>query len=349
MNTSIIQHIEKNVTEIASRMTELQFENHPELLVRYGQAGKDYCYNDAIYHIEFLVEALKMDHRGMYSNYILWAAAMLEYRNVPKSDLINNIQYLRQSLTEKFDSDLMHEVDTYFEFATKALEQTSNIQDSFITEENPLKNEARQYLQFLLNGQRISAKVLIDDLVKNKVSIKDVYKFIFQPTQYEVGLLWQSNKINVAHEHYCTAATQLIMSGLYSFIFSADRIGKTLVACSISGELHEMGIRMVTDFFEMEGWDTYYLGANMPDKQLIQSLIEHKADILAISVTLPTHVSTAANLIHQIKNNSSLAGLKVIIGGYPFLHNPGLWEKVNADGFAENAENAIEIAKKLTA
>src|SRR5690606_1855997 len=116
------------------------------------------------------------------------------------------------------------------------------------------------------------------------------YQHIFQPSQYEVGRLWQCNKITVAHEHYCTAATQLIMSGLYSYIFSADRIGKTLVACSISGELHELGIRMVTDFFEMDGWDTYYLGASMPDRQLIEALIEHNADVLAISVTLPTHV-----------------------------------------------------------
>lgn len=87
------------------------------------------------------------------------------------------------------------------------------------------------------------------------------------------------------------------MSGLYQHLLSATRKKKTLITCSISGELHEMGKRRVTDFLEMDGCNTYYLGANMPDNQLQESLEEYKADILALSVTLPMHVSKAAAII----------------------------------------------------
>ncbi|MDZ7776615.1 MAG: hypothetical protein U5L09_13885 [Bacteroidales bacterium] len=54
------------------------------------------------------------------------------------------------------------------------------------------------------------------------------------------------------------------MSQLYPYIFNSQRVGKSMVAATVGGELHEMGIRMVADFFEMEGWDTWYLGANAP-------------------------------------------------------------------------------------
>ena len=342
MEHKVIQLIEDHTSEIASELTQLHFEKHPELLEKYGPIGKKHCYKDAVYNLEFLVEALKMDYPGMYGNYILWAAAMLENRNVPRSDLTNNL------LSEKFDSEITKVIDPYIEFALEKLSENSILSESYITEDNPFKDEVTAYLQYLLDGQRLRAKTLIDDLVKNGTSIKEIYQFIFQPSQYEVGRLWQCNKITVAHEHYCTAATQLIMSGLYSHIFSTKRINKTLVACSISGELHELGIRMVTDFFEMDGWDTYYLGANMPDRQLIEALIEHRAHILAISVTLPTHVSKAANLIQELKKHPSLPDLKILVGGYPFLNNPELWQKIKADGCAENAEKALEIAKKLT-
>ena len=348
MEQNVIHLIEKHITEIASRLTQLHFEKHPELLERYGEIGKNHCYKDAIYNLEFLVEALKMDHPGMYGNYILWAAAMLENRSISSSDLTDNLLNLRQVFAQKFDSEVSEDTDPFIDFALEKLAEKTTLNESHITEDNPYKNEANQYLQFLLEGERIQAKNLIDELVKNGADVKDIYQHIFQPSQYEVGRLWQCNKITVAHEHYCTAATQLIMSGLYSYIFSADRIGKTLVACSISGELHELGIRMVTDFFEMDGWDTYYLGASMPDRQLIEALIEHNADVLAISVTLPTHVSKAAVLIKELKKHPSLTNLKILVGGYPFLNNPGLWEKIKADGCAENAEKAIELAKKLT-
>jgi methanogenic corrinoid protein MtbC1 len=61
----------------------------------------------------------------------------------------------------------------------------------------------------------------------------------------------------VAQEHYCTAATQLIMSQLSPRLFGRDRIGRRLVVTCVGDELYELGMHMVADFFEMEGWDAY--------------------------------------------------------------------------------------------
>jgi len=38
---------------------------------------------------------------------------------------------------------------------------------------------------------------------------------------------------------------------------------------------------------------------------------------------------------------------KIIVGGYPFIVDKELWKKVGADGPAENAESAVEMAEKL--
>ena len=348
MKEPVYQIIQDKISGLAVRITQLQFEKHPELLKRYGPAGKKRCHEDAVFHLEFFIEALKLDHRDMYGNYILWAAAMLGHRNIPKSDLEYNLQYLQQAILEVLDTDYSNQIIDFIEFGRNKLNQEVTEPTSYITEENPFRDEARRYLEYLLDGQREKARSSVHELVEKGTNIKDIYHYIFQPTQYEVGHLWQCNKITVAHEHYCSAATQLIMSGLYPHIFSTRRIGKTMVACSISGELHEMGIRMVSDFFEIEGWDTYYLGANMPDRQLEQAVADHKANLLAISVTLPIHVSKAAALIKQIRSNRELSELKILVGGYPFIQHPDLWKKIDADGFAENANQAIMIAEQLT-
>jgi methanogenic corrinoid protein MtbC1 len=313
----------------------------------YGAAGKVRCYEDAVFHLNFLAEAMTMNLPGMYANYILWAEAMLKSRNIPETDLHHNLEFVQQAIHDVLGAEFSAVTKEYVAAAKEKLKDKTEENVSYISDANPLKKEVETYLEYLLQGMRQEARLLISELIQEGVGIKEIYEYIFQVSQYEVGRLWQCNKITVAHEHYCTAATQQIMSGLYHHIFSAKRKGKTLVACSISGELHELGIRMVTDFFEMEGWDTYYLGANMPDEQLQEALMEYKADVLALSVTLPTQVSKAATLIKKIRENRILAGLKIMVGGYPFLTNPGLWQRVAADGFAKNATLAISRANEL--
>lgn len=347
METLNVKKIHESSNELSNYITELHFEHDPSLSVRYGSEGKKRCKQDAVFHLNFLAEALTMQLPEMYANYILWAESMLKSRNIPDTDLINNLDFVQIAIHEILGSEFSNVTKDYINNAREKLLEKKEEVRSFITGENPLKEEVTMYLDFLLNGKRQEANQLISDLISKETSIKDIYQHIFQISQYEIGRLWQCNKITVAHEHYCTAATQQIMSGLYSHIFSMNRNGKTLVACSISGELHELGIRMVTDFFEMDGWDTYYLGANMPDNHLSEVLKEYKADILALSVTLPTHVSKSVALIDNLKNKDEFKNLKIMVGGYPFITNPNLWKKVGADAFAQNADDAIKKANEL--
>lgn len=347
MSTLNVQLFTEKSSELANHIVSSHFENDSNLKNRFRAQGKQLCYENAIFHLKFLAEALTMDLPDMYTNYILWAAAMLKSRNIPEADLYHNLEYLQQAIQEILGSQYSAATKEYVTAAKRQLKDSREVSISHITYDNPLKEEAVAYLNYLLEGKRREATLMITELIQQGVSIKDIYEFIFQASQYEVGRLWQCNKITVAHEHYCTAATQQIMSGLYHHIFSTNRKGNTLVACSITGELHELGIRMVSDFFEMDGWDTYYLGANMPEKQLQEALNEYKADLLALSVSLPIHVSKAVSLIKKIRENEDFTDLKIMVGGYPFLSNPELWKKVGADAFAENANQAVSRANEL--
>jgi methanogenic corrinoid protein MtbC1 len=147
--------------------------------------------------------------------------------------------------------------------------------------------------------------------------------------------------------YWRTTATQLIMSQLYPYIFSTVNSGRRLVATCVGGELHEIGIRMVADFFEMAGWDTYYLGANTPDRSLLQTVEDKKPDILALSTTMTFNVSAVADLIRLVRQSETIAAMKIIVGGYPFNLSAGLWQKVGANGCAKDAQQAIVLAEEL--
>lgn len=210
----------------------------------------------------------------------------------------------------------------------------------------PFSGTAGEYLEALLEADRVKAELIIKKALENGLSIRELYLGIFQPVQQEVGHLWLINKLSVAEEHFCTAATQAIMTGLYPEIISSKRIGKTFVAVCVASELHEIGVRMVADFFEMEGWDTYYLGSGLQLEQIISAIEQRKPDLFGISVTMTYHIDKVKELIFAIKNRFAEKSPRIMVGGIPFNSTTGLWQTVGADIFASDAAEAVNIATK---
>jgi MerR family transcriptional regulator, light-induced transcriptional regulator len=202
------------------------------------------------------------------------------------------------------------------------------------------------YVVALLNADRYLASQMIVDKVANSEDVKAIYLNVFQTSLREIGRLWQTGQISVAQEHYCTAATQMIMSQLYPYIFTTEKNGLSLVATCVSGELHEVGIRMIADFFEIGGWDTYYLGANTPAKSLLTTIEEQEASILAISASMFYNVDAVAELISHVRTSKLTRDVTILVGGYPFLISPDLWKQVGADGFAKDAEEALALGNR---
>lgn len=214
----------------------------------------------------------------------------------------------------------------------------------FIRGDHPHGELALRYLNLVLAGQRDEASRLILEAADGGLSVRDIYMDVFQPVLYEIGRLWQINEISVAVEHYSTAITQTVMSRLYPRVFTTEKNGLSLVASSVGAELHEIGIRMVADFFEIEGWSTFYLGANAPAAAVVAALREQAASLLALSATMSAHVTQVAAIIEAVRRDCG-ADLFILVGGAAFNRSPGLWKQVGADATAGNAEEAVRIAR----
>lgn len=117
-----------------------------------------------------------------------------------------------------------------------------------------------------------------------------------------------------------------------------------MVAACAAGEMHEMGLRMVADMFELEGWDTYYLGANTPNDSILQTIIDLKPDMVALSASIHYNLVAVKDLIRLIRNTPDISNIKIIVGGRPFLLAPKLWMKIGTDGCPHNALEAVSLA-----
>jgi methanogenic corrinoid protein MtbC1 len=127
---------------------------------------------------------------------------------------------------------------------------------------------------------------------------------------------------------------------------STNKENRIIVTC-INGELHEIGARMVADIFEMEGWNSYYFGANTPLNSVLESINTYKPQILAVSTTMTFNLSSVSTMIEKVKSETEVKNLKILVGGYPFLIADKLWQNIGADGFAPDAISAVKLAEQI--
>jgi methanogenic corrinoid protein MtbC1 len=206
---------------------------------------------------------------------------------------------------------------------------------------------AKQYMEMVLKGDKQAASKLILNELSKGIEIKDLYIHIFEQSLKQIGRLWELNQLDVATEHYFSNFTITVMNQLYSYLKNVAKYPYTAVSLSVNGELHNIGLRMVSDLLEMEGFTTFFLGTNLPTQSIINILKEKQANILAISATMDYHVNAVRDLIDSVRRDSSCKGVKIMVGGAPFNMNKSLWKEVGADGQATSAEEAVKVAKKL--
>jgi methanogenic corrinoid protein MtbC1 len=340
------QAIVDNFDVLSQVTVDRQYGIQTEFWKPYNQAGYKKSLRDSGYHFSYLAESLAANDSSLFLDYVAWVKVLFAGLKFPAKVLTTTLDCMDQAMQDKLEPDLAALASSYVEAARKHLSYTSETLESFISPQSPQCELATNYLNTLLRGDRQAASWLILDSVSQGTGVKDIYLHVFQPCQQEIGRMWQMNQVSVAQEHFCTMATQMVMSQLYPHIFATEKNGHHLVATSVGGELHEIGVRMVTDFLEMEGWDTYYLGANTPTESILRAIEERQADIVAISATISFHVSKVVELIAQIRS-ASQPSVKIMVGGYPFNVASGLWKQVGADGYAPNAQEAVLVANNL--
>ncbi len=346
LRQAIFGEIADRRPELSEAITARIYGMQPEEWARYGRKGRELSVRDVGYHLMYLTEALTAGDPGLFVAYLDWANVLFTNLRLPRDALTVTLQHMRAVLREQLPPETADAASQVIDAGLRQLPVASTTVATFIPDDAPMAELAREYLDTVLAGDRWRASRLILDAVESGVDIRDVYLRVFQPAQMEVGRLWQMNRVSVAHEHFCTAATQMIISQLYPRIFSSRRVGRSLVATCISGELHEIGARMVSDFLELEGWDTYYLGANTPTEGIVQMVKERNAHVVAVSATMTYHISAVANLVDAVRSAVG-ENVKVMVGGYPFRLSDSLWQSVGADGCAEDAQGAVALANEL--
>ncbi len=169
--------------------------------------------------------------------------------------------------------------------------------------------------------------------------LDDVFFNLVQPTMVEVGEQWHQGKISVAAEHFATQFMRRKLSSIFNNYNISEGRGVILVGCA-PGELHDLGSLLLAVLLVRHGWQVIYLGAQVPLKDLIDTIERLQPDMVCMSAST---IDTAIELVDVAKVITNLTPPRPHFGygGRAFNLNTALTSKMPGTFLGENAQDAV--------
>ncbi len=204
-----------NQQRLAASITDVHLGRAPESGAPASAGLRPASPENPETHLEYLSAAVEASEPALFLDYIGWARVVLAGLGFPEKHLERSLDATRVVLAAELADAPRSVAIPILEEASRALPALPLVTPSPIQGSNPHAELAFRYVSALLDGDRRHAGRLILDAVEGCVPVRDIYLHVVSPAQHEIGRLWQMSRISVAQEHYCTAATQQVMSRLY--------------------------------------------------------------------------------------------------------------------------------------
>ena len=143
-----------------------------------------------------------------------------------------------------------------------------------------------------------------------------------------------------------TAVTQRTMSVVISQAVPVPANGHTAVFATVSGNVHDIGVRALADIYQLAGWRVIYVGSDVPMLDLPTLLSFYEADLLMLGATLATHIPRIEQAISAIRERCERP-VRIVVGGAAFDEAPELWSRIGSDGYAASLDEGLALGTRL--
>lgn len=208
----------------------------------------------------------------------------------------------------------------------------------------------KELLFYLKNEDKEKAlKFCLDSLNNNNINIIELYESFLTPAINSIvdevidedDLIWK--------EHLRSGIVRTIIESAYPFVLKErDKLGnitddKVIVMCP-RFEDHELGARIVSDFFTIAGYDSVFIGANTPEKTIIKAVNSISPKYISISVTNYYNLISAKKTIEIIRN-SIKHEIIFLLGGQAFISNPKSYKEIGGDLLLNSFDDILNLDK----
>jgi len=158
---------------------------------------------------------------------------------------------------------------------------------------------------------------------KEQASLAEFYDDILRPVLYDVGHLWQENKLDIGMEHVCSNTANKTIHKITDSIKPNDKM-ENIIICTPDGELHNIACNIIESLLIERGFQVNNVSPSIPTDSMISYINETKPLMILISVTLKDSIGSAVRLIKKI---SSVFSIPILVGGLAINHSSDIERK----------------------
>jgi len=162
----------------------------------------------------------------------------------------------------------------------------------------------------------------------------------------EVGVLFREEDIFVPEVLLSARAMQAAIDVLAPHMVGETNIkrGKVLLG-TVKGDVHNLGKNLVNIMLRGAGYDVIDIGENIAAQVFVERAVQEDAQIIGMSALLTTTMGQMAEVIKALEKAGLKGKVKSLVGGACVTQ--GFADKIGADGFAENAGQAVSKVREL--
>ena len=193
--------------------------------------------------------------------------------------------------------------------------------------------------------QMVIAMIDMEEELFEKILNNLILRFGFEKTITEIiypflekiGILWQTQNITPAHEHFISNLIRQKIIVAIDGLPIPPKTSKKILLFLPEGEMHELGLLFYHFLIRKSGYRTYYLGQNVPHEDLISVYKVHQPDFMLTSIT-STLTVPIERYLERLAND--FGQTKILASGYQVQKFEGC-KKDNVQTFS----TALELSK----
>ena len=208
----------------------------------------------------------------------------------------------------------------------------------------------KEFIKLLEDENKYECVKYVKELLENKkLNIIELYELVLGPAMCCVGEKVINQEEKIWQEHLHAGIVRTVLENCYTYVFeeAINNINsKKVIVLTPSEEFHEIGPRMVNDFFTILGFDTTYVGVNTPKEEFLLAIKNVKPDLIAISISNYYNIFKAKEYIDFAKEKCN-EKFKIVVGGCAFECDKEAYKKINADYYAKTYEDLKNIGRMI--
>ncbi len=209
--------------------------------------------------------------------------------------------------------------------------------------------DANRFAALPLHAEAAELLEVVQTYLDDGASVDAIYIDVIAPAARKLGELWEADECDFVDVTMGLWRLQEVMREVAVRsppVVSAMSSPRSILISPLPGDQHSFGATMLEDIFARAGWCSEVM-VEPGRGDLLKRVGEKSFDVVGLTISRDCPSAAISHIISALRSVAANPNTRVMIGGRVVNENPDLVAEVGADGTAQDASAAVQMAEVL--